>query len=109
MAFYHLGLGKGLLLDRPMPDWKTRYFAPGVWLDDLVFAALGQPDEVPAVTVGAVAPNFNLTDTAGRAVSLSQYRGIAFPFLRQRGCRQALHFRPYLSIFRPVCRYLFSR
>jgi len=74
-AFYHLGLGKGLLLDRLMPDWKTRYFAPGVWLDDLVFAALGQPEEIPALTVGAVAPDFDLTDTAGAAVSLSQYRG----------------------------------
>ncbi len=35
-AFYHLGLGKGLLLDRLMSDWKTRYFAPDVWLDDLL-------------------------------------------------------------------------
>jgi peroxiredoxin len=74
-AFYHLGLGKGLLLDRLMPDWKTRYFAPGVWLDDLVFAALGQPDEIPTLTVGSAAPDFNLTDTAGAAVSLAQYRG----------------------------------
>jgi len=24
------------LLDRLMPDWKTRYFAPDVWLDDLL-------------------------------------------------------------------------
>jgi hypothetical protein len=40
-AFYHLGFGKGLLLDRLMPDWKTRYFAPGTWLDDLLIAATG--------------------------------------------------------------------
>ena len=74
-AFYHLGLGKGLLLDKLMPDWKSRYFAPGVWLDDLIFSALGQPDETPALTVGAPAPDFNLTDTSGATVSLGQYRG----------------------------------
>jgi peroxiredoxin len=74
-AFYHLGLGKGLLLDKLMPDWKSRYFAPGVWLDDLLFDALGQPDEIPALAVGSPAPDFNLTDTSGALVSLSQYRG----------------------------------
>jgi len=42
-AFYHLGLGKGLLLDRLAPDWKNRYFALKVWLDDLLIAALDQP------------------------------------------------------------------
>lgn len=40
-TFYYLGLGKGLLLDRIMPDWKARYFAPDVWLDGLLTAALG--------------------------------------------------------------------
>lgn len=74
-AFYHLGLGKGLLLDRLMPDWKSRYFAPGVWLDDLLFDALGQPDEIPALTVGASAPDFTLASTAGETLSLGQYRG----------------------------------
>lgn len=74
-AFYHLGLGKGLLLDKLMPDWKSRYFAPGVWLDDLVFSALGQPDEITALAVGAPAPDFNLTDASGAAVSLGRFRG----------------------------------
>ena len=40
-TFYYLGLGKGLLLDRIMPEWKARYFAPDVWLDGLLAAALG--------------------------------------------------------------------
>ena len=74
-AFYHLGMGKGLLLDRLMPDWKTRYFAPTVWLDDLVFAALGQPSEVPVLTAGAGVPDFNLVTTSGESVSLEKYRG----------------------------------
>jgi hypothetical protein len=39
-AFYHLGMGKALALDRVDPNWKSRYFAPGVWLDDLLRASL---------------------------------------------------------------------
>ncbi len=38
--FYHLGLGKCLLLDRLDPMWKQRYFDPGAWLPDLVDAAV---------------------------------------------------------------------
>jgi hypothetical protein len=41
-AFYPLGLGKGLLLDRLMPDWKTHYFEENVWLDDLLTKALSK-------------------------------------------------------------------
>lgn len=74
-AFYHLGLGKGLLLDRLMPDWKTRYFAPGVWIDDLLMEALGQPSTVPVLTVGSPAPAFNLTALTGEHISLDQFRG----------------------------------
>lgn len=74
-AFYHLGLGKGLLLDRLLPDWKTRYFAPNVWLNDLLMTALGQPSEIRALSAGMVAPDFNLTDAVGKSVALSQYRG----------------------------------
>lgn len=74
-AFYHLGLGKGLLLDRLMPDWKTRYFAPNVWLNDLLMTALGQPSELRALSAGMIAPDFNLIDTTGKSVSLNQYRG----------------------------------
>jgi hypothetical protein len=39
-AFYHLGLAKCLLLDRLDPGWKTRYFGPDGWLDDLLEKAL---------------------------------------------------------------------
>ena len=39
-AFYHLGMGKALALDRISPGWKDKYFAPGVWLDDLLAEAV---------------------------------------------------------------------
>ncbi|MDQ3819325.1 MAG: TlpA family protein disulfide reductase [Acidobacteriota bacterium] len=58
-----------------MPDWKSRYFAPSVWIDDLVMAALGQSNEIPALTTGTPAPDFNLKTTAGESLSLNQYRG----------------------------------
>jgi len=74
-AFYHLGLGKGLLLDRLLPDWKTRLFAPNVWLDDLVFTALGQPAEIPVLKVGTLVPDFTLPTIAGDRLSLTNYRG----------------------------------
>jgi hypothetical protein len=35
-AFYHLGFGKALALDKADPGWKQRYFSPGIWLDDLL-------------------------------------------------------------------------
>jgi len=38
--FYHLGLGKCLLLDRLDPAWKARYFEMGIWLPDLVDRAV---------------------------------------------------------------------
>jgi hypothetical protein len=38
--FYHLGLGKCLLLDRLDLTWKERYFDAGVWLPDLIEAAM---------------------------------------------------------------------
>ena len=34
--FYGLGHGMALLLDRLSPDWKERYFEPGVWMEDLL-------------------------------------------------------------------------
>lgn len=39
-AFYHLGFGKALALDRLLPDWKKRYFSPKLWLDDLIGEAV---------------------------------------------------------------------
>ena len=41
-TFYHSGLGKGLVLDRLLPEWKNSYFSPGVWLDDLLVRAVGR-------------------------------------------------------------------
>ena len=38
--FYYTGMGQGELLDRLMPDWKSRLFAEGVWLEDLLAEAL---------------------------------------------------------------------
>jgi hypothetical protein len=43
--FYHLGLGKCLLLDRLDTTWKERYFDPGVWLPDLIEAAIHAREE----------------------------------------------------------------
>ena len=37
--FYNLGLGMALLLDRVSPGWQEEYFAPGLWLDDLLHEA----------------------------------------------------------------------
>jgi hypothetical protein len=33
-------MGKALALDRVSPGWKEKYFVPGVWLDDLLAAAV---------------------------------------------------------------------
>ncbi len=41
-VFYHVGLGKELALDRVLPGWKETYFAPDVWLDDLLAEATGK-------------------------------------------------------------------
>jgi hypothetical protein len=38
VAFYSLGAGEGLLLDRSNPDWRRRYFAERFFLD-MYFAA----------------------------------------------------------------------
>jgi hypothetical protein len=40
-AFYHLGFGKALALDKANPSWKERYFLPNVWLNDLLAEASG--------------------------------------------------------------------
>jgi hypothetical protein len=37
--FYNFGLGMALVLDRIEPAWQEKYFAPGVWLDDLLHDA----------------------------------------------------------------------
>ncbi len=38
--FYYTGMAQGELLDRLAPDWKSRLFAEGVWLEDLLAEAL---------------------------------------------------------------------
>ncbi len=40
LTFYHLGMGKALLLDRIAPEWKKRYFEKDLWLDSLLADAL---------------------------------------------------------------------
>lgn len=74
-TFFQLGFGKALLLDQLLPDWNTRYFAPGVWLDDLLKTALGRSDEIPAIKVGVTASDFNLISLDGTKVSLGQLKG----------------------------------
>ncbi len=44
VEFYGLGHGLALTLNRVDPGWKARYFEPGVWLDDLLRAALDIPE-----------------------------------------------------------------
>jgi len=39
-TFYHLGMGKALLLDRLEPTWKQEYFQTNVWMDNLLETAL---------------------------------------------------------------------
>jgi peroxiredoxin len=97
-AFYHLGLGKGLLLDRLMPDWKTRYFAPNVWLNDLLMTALGQPSELRVLLAGMIAPDFNLIDRMGKSVALSQYRSkVVLIDFWQTWCPPCVEEIPYLK------------
>jgi peroxiredoxin len=97
-TFYHLGLGKGLLLDRLMPDWKTRYFAPNVWLNNLLMMALGQPAEIPTLSAGVAAPDFNLIDATGKSVSLGQYRGkVVLIDFWQTWCPPCVEEIPYLK------------
>jgi hypothetical protein len=38
--FYYSGLGQAALLDRLMPDWRTKIMNRGVWLEDLLSAAV---------------------------------------------------------------------
>jgi peroxiredoxin len=96
-TFYHLGLGKGLLLDRIMPDWKARYFASSVWLNDLVMTALGQPRELSTLSVGMTAPDFSLPDVSGKTVSLTQYRGkVVLIDFWQTWCPPCVEELPYL-------------
>src|SRR5580765_69827 len=35
-AFYGVGMDKGFLLDRLLPDWKAHYYDANIWLDDLI-------------------------------------------------------------------------
>ncbi|MFQ5592742.1 MAG: hypothetical protein ACE5HA_01200 [Anaerolineae bacterium] len=36
VRFYYTGMAQGVLLDRLMPDWKTRILVEDVWLEDLL-------------------------------------------------------------------------
>jgi ABC-type Fe3+-hydroxamate transport system substrate-binding protein len=39
--FYYTGMAQGFLLDRLLPDWKTRIMAENVWLEELLLEAIG--------------------------------------------------------------------
>lgn len=41
--FYYTGMAQAVLLDRLAPDWKSRLFEPGIWLEDLLAEALSLP------------------------------------------------------------------
>jgi peroxiredoxin len=74
-VFYYLGAGKCLLLDRIDPDWKDSFFAPDVWLDDLMARAVGARTTLTRIEVGAAAPDFELKALDGKVHSLRDYRG----------------------------------
>lgn len=40
--FYYTGMAQAFLLDRLMPFWKDQAFDEGVWLNDLLAAAIGE-------------------------------------------------------------------
>jgi thiol-disulfide isomerase/thioredoxin len=73
--FYYTGMGKCLLLDRIGGDWKSRYFAPDVWLDDLIRDAVGAKTTLRPLEIGDAAPDFVLESVDGREVRLSELRG----------------------------------
>ena len=83
-----------------MPEWKTRYFASSVWVNDLLMEALGQPTEVRFLTAGAAAPGFNLIDATGNAVSLDQFRGkVVLIDFWQTWCPPCVEEIPHLKSF----------
>ena len=43
IRFYYSGMAQAVLLDRLLPDWKEKIFAPEVTLEDLLRQAVGQP------------------------------------------------------------------
>jgi hypothetical protein len=45
--FYYTGNAQAVLLDRWMPDWKSRAGQPGAWLEDLLAAALAPGARLP--------------------------------------------------------------
>lgn len=40
IRFYYTGMAQGFLLDRLMPDWKSRIMENNVWLDDLLIETI---------------------------------------------------------------------
>jgi hypothetical protein len=43
VRFYYTGFAQAALLDRLAPGWMAQAFEPGVWLEELLRAALSQP------------------------------------------------------------------
>lgn len=42
VRFYYTGFAQGVILDRLMPDWKTRVMDEGVWLEALIAEAVAK-------------------------------------------------------------------
>jgi len=43
---YYSGMAQAVLLDRIDPDWKSRIFEPGIWLDGLLEETVMNTDDV---------------------------------------------------------------
>lgn len=96
--FYYLGLGKALLLDRIDPDWKDSFFAPNVWLDDLIAEAVGAQTVLTQVTPGQSASTFALQSLGGASVDLDCLSGkVVLLDFWQRWCPPCVTAMPHLQ------------
>jgi peroxiredoxin len=97
-VFYYIGLGKCLLLDRLDPDWKHAYFAPGVWLDDLIAAAVGSRTTLAPIASGTAAPEFDLRSLDGTSVRFAGPEGsVVLLDFWQWWCPPCLQAMPHLQ------------
>ena len=98
LMFYHLGLGTGLVLDRLLPDWKDRFFAPTMWLDDLLAEAVGSQTLRETLKAGDTAPMFNLhTLDEVRFSQETLYGSVVLMDFWQTWCPPCVAGLPYLN------------